>query len=71
MAILVGSRCRPRRIWLAIATFLLVDLAALSSPYLSSTRVTYRTLTVPGAPTEIDQIERFLVGDGGAEETPK
>lgn len=67
MAILAGSYLRPHTARLAAAALLVISLAGLSSPYLTSRRLLYKSLNDPGAPQTIEEIER-LPGIGSIHE---
>lgn len=69
MAIVAGSYLRPFTAKAAGAVLLLLSIAGLQSPYLTSRRLLYKQLNQPSAPQTIEEIER-LPGIGSIQEEP-
>jgi hypothetical protein len=71
MAIVAGSYMRPFVLRFVIIGCMLVNLAGLYSPYLTSRRLLYKQLNQPGAPQSIEEIERLPgIGSIGKEQVP-
>jgi hypothetical protein len=68
-AILVGTYFRPRTAHLLAAGLLVISMAGLESPYLTSRRLLYKNLILPTSPQTIEEIEKLQgLGSVQAEE---